>query len=102
MSVQILKYQPYSSKCDIWAVGVIYYEMLHGYVPWTGRTEYEFVSNMENKPLKLDPKLSAESKDFLIKCLGIREENRISWDELFELPIFGNMFIKNVKGNQKF
>lgn len=25
MSLQILKSQPYSSKCDIWALGFIYY-----------------------------------------------------------------------------
>lgn len=25
MSLQILKSQPYSSKCDIWAIGFIYY-----------------------------------------------------------------------------
>ena len=25
MSLQILKNQPYSSKCDIWALGFIYY-----------------------------------------------------------------------------
>lgn len=28
MSVQILKGQPYTSKCDIWALGLIFYEVL--------------------------------------------------------------------------
>ena len=27
MSIQILKGMPYSSKCDIWALGVIFYEV---------------------------------------------------------------------------
>lgn len=36
MSPQILKSQPYSSKCDIWALGFLFYEMLHGKTPWTG------------------------------------------------------------------
>ena len=30
MSIEILKSLEYSSKCDIYALGVIFYEMLHG------------------------------------------------------------------------
>ena len=40
MSLQILKSQPYSSKADIWAIGTIFYEMLHGDTPWIAATEY--------------------------------------------------------------
>ena len=29
MSVEVLKGKPYTSKCDIWAIGCIFYEMLH-------------------------------------------------------------------------
>lgn len=38
MSLQVLKSQNYSSKCDIWALGFIFYEMIHGYTPWTGNS----------------------------------------------------------------
>lgn len=51
MSPQILKSHPYSSKCDIWALGFIFYEMLHGRTPWTGKSEYNLLENIENKPL---------------------------------------------------
>ena len=30
MSLEILKGEDYTSKCDIWALGLIFYEMLHG------------------------------------------------------------------------
>jgi serine/threonine protein kinase len=46
MSPQILKSEPYTSKCDIWALGFIFYEMMHGTTPWTARTEYELVKNI--------------------------------------------------------
>jgi len=46
MSPQILKSEPYTSKCDIWALGFIFYEMLHGKTPWTARSEYELVKNI--------------------------------------------------------
>lgn len=38
MSLEILRSEPYTSKCDIWATGFIFYEMLHGKTPWTAHT----------------------------------------------------------------
>lgn len=38
MPVEVLKGKPYTSKCDIWAIGVIFYEMLHGKTPWDAKT----------------------------------------------------------------
>lgn len=38
MSPQLLMGQPYSMKNDIWAVGIMYYEMLFGKTPWDVRS----------------------------------------------------------------
>lgn len=34
MSPEALAYNKYSTKNDIWAMGIILYEMLHGRAPW--------------------------------------------------------------------
>ena len=34
MSPQILKKTKYTTKSDLWSIGLIYYEMLHGRTPW--------------------------------------------------------------------
>ena len=46
MSLQILKGLRYTSKCDIWALGFIFYEMLHGKTPWTGNNQYMLIQNI--------------------------------------------------------
>lgn len=54
MSLELLKGEPYSSKCDIWAVGFMFYEILHHRPPWTAGSVYELIKNIEKKPLVID------------------------------------------------
>lgn len=41
MSPQTMIKNLYSEKTDIWSLGVIYYEMLYGKVPFSANTEKE-------------------------------------------------------------
>jgi len=38
MSVQMLRNEKYTSKCDICALGLLSYEMIYGRVPWNGKS----------------------------------------------------------------
>jgi|JI7StandDraft_1071085.scaffolds.fasta_scaffold264809_1 serine/threonine protein kinase len=35
-SLQILRKEIHNSKCNIWSLGIIFYELLHGHTPWDG------------------------------------------------------------------
>lgn len=79
MSPQILSHQVYTPKSDLWSVGLIYYEMLHGYTPWPASSEMQLLSAINHKPVVFDPNISERSKDFIRRCLRKKEEDRMSW-----------------------
>ena len=93
MSPQILKRLNYTSKCDIWSLGLIFYEMIYGVTPWPSRDIMDLLHNIQNCPLKfpLIPEISDSAKTFISKCLEIKEEDRFDWEDLFSHHIFNKM-----------
>lgn len=83
MSPQILKKAKYTAKSDLWSIGLIYYEMLHGRTPWPANNEIELINGIYHKKILFATGVSDESKDFIRRCLEIYEEDRISWEEAF-------------------
>ena len=101
MAIELLKGRTYTSKCDIWALGCIFYELLHGFTPFMGKTEFDLVEKIQASQFEIDPKLSNVTRDFLTRCLQTYEENRICWDDLFKHEIFKGHFNKYLDENEQ-
>lgn len=72
MSPQILNHQKYTNKSDLWSVGLIYYELIHGMTPWPAKNELQLINNIMTKNVTFDPAVSEKSKDFIKRCLKIK------------------------------
>lgn len=88
MSPQILHNDHYSVKCDIWSTGCVLYETLFGHIPWKADTPSKLYSAIINQPIKFPTtrKISPELEDLLKKMLTIKDEERISWSEIYNHP----------------
>ncbi len=89
MSPQLLMEEPYSSKCDVWSLAMIFYEMIFGKTPWTGKSPYQLYKNICDKPLEFseDIPVGEQTKDLLQKMLTVEDEKRITWADVFAHPL---------------
>jgi len=87
MSPQLLKKLKYTNKSDLWSIGLIYYEMLHGRTPWPASNELQLLNGIYSKKPSFHSSISNISKDFILKCLEIEEKHRMSWEDAFDHPL---------------
>lgn len=90
LAPEIFETKEYSSKCDIWSLGITLYEILYGEFPWRGKTTQDLIeNNIKKKPLVFPevPTVSQKMKDLISMMLLYDQEKRISWNELFQFEI---------------
>ena len=85
MPPEALNQNRYSHKSDIWAIGVIFYEMLTGNTPWSGRTEAELKAKIKTISIKtlMPSSISKASSSFLRKTLEVDHNRRMEPFEMF-------------------
>ena len=95
LSPEIIKNEPYDSKSDIWALGVLLYELMTFKMPFNA-VSLPLLSIKINRGVYQPPPgiYSSEIKDLLKKCLTLEAKNRPSIDEILQLPLIKNR-IKN-------
>jgi serine/threonine protein kinase len=73
MAPEVIKEKPYNQSIDIWSLGILLYELLHGYSPFRAKSnssneqeEYnEIFKNIIKYNFKIDKDLSDECADLL-------------------------------------
>lgn len=87
-SPQLLEKCEYSYKVDIWALGVLCYELLMGLTPFHAQSMDALLTKVNDGRYQVatETPLTIECALFLTQCLQACEESRICGEELFEHP----------------
>jgi serine/threonine-protein kinase ULK/ATG1 len=88
MAPEILNGKRYNHKADVWSLGVVFFEMITGFTPFTGRDKRDLINNLDKGVYKLPKKLklSLSGLDFLNCCLQFDSLQRMCWDDLIKHP----------------
>jgi serine/threonine protein kinase len=87
---EIINNKPYGSKCDIWSLGVLVYQLIAGTFPFTGSSRSELFRNITSGKFlfksRLWDQVSKEARSFIRLCLEVDQTQRPSAQELLEHP----------------
>jgi len=86
MAPEMITGEGHSFAIDIWALGVLLYEMLHGYAPFRGPKDTDKCNQILAGNVSFGPHVSPEAKDLIIKLMRPRSEDRIQFEEIFNSP----------------
>ncbi|RHX96563.1 hypothetical protein DYB36_006711, partial [Aphanomyces astaci] len=88
MAPEILQFQKYDNKADLWSVGTILYEMVVGRPPFNGANQVQLLHNIQRENVRF-PKDLPVGRDAvaLMEGLLVRDpKRRISFDQFFHAP----------------
>jgi len=90
VSPEVIKYEPVTLKTDMWSIGVLTYVLLSGLSPFLGENNQETYDNIVSCDYTTDEPefedISEEAKDFIVKLLKVKHDDRMSADEALEHP----------------
>ncbi|KDO43278.1 hypothetical protein CISIN_1g0262532mg, partial [Citrus sinensis] len=73
MAPEVLQFQRYDEKVDMWSVGAILFELLNGYPPFSGRNNVQLIV----------PALHPDCVDMCLKLLSANTVDRLSFNEFY-------------------
>jgi serine/threonine-protein kinase len=71
LAPEVLRGQPADARTDIWALGVVLYQLASGELPFKGRTHYEVTGAIQSEsPAALPPRVPVALQAVIQRCLA--------------------------------
>ncbi|KAH6654408.1 hypothetical protein BKA67DRAFT_518053 [Truncatella angustata] len=90
MAPEILRYERYDAKADLWSVGTVLYEMVSGRPPFRASNHVELLRKIENAEDQIrfsrDCQVSPEMKSLIRGLLKRNSVERLSFENFFNHP----------------
>ncbi|GEQ68901.1 hypothetical protein JCM33374_g2570 [Metschnikowia sp. JCM 33374] len=91
MAPEILRYEKYNAKADLWSVGAVFYEMTVGKPPFRAANHIELLKNIEKSHDRIKFPSSAQVpealKNLIRSLLKYNPTERVSFNEFFSDPL---------------
>jgi serine/threonine protein kinase len=86
----MVKKLPHDYRVDIWSLGVLLFECLAGYPPFTGKTEEDLFKNIRQLKIHWPIDFPPLAKNLVMKILKLNPKERPSLDEILKHSWFSH------------
>ena len=87
MSPELVNHEEYSKEIDVWSLGILLYEMVHGHSPFRpDKPKFQpkdVIQNIRRHNLKFSKKVSEECKELIYHLLEQDPNKRIKVEDIF-------------------
>jgi DNA repair exonuclease SbcCD ATPase subunit len=90
LSPEMVKKLPHDYRVDIWSLGVLLFECLAGYPPFTGKTEEDLFKNIRQLKIHWPIDFPPLAKNLVMKILKLNPKERPSLDEILKHSWFNH------------
>lgn len=87
MSPEIINQDKHTSKVDIWCLGVLLYEMLHGYSPFQANSIKDISEALKNQEIVIEKNISTQCYVLLRKMLEKNQNMRFDINQVKDFMI---------------
>ena len=82
MAPEIFETNQYGYGVDIWSLGVLLYELFHGYSPFKGKSAFVIYKNIQERKVKFNPAIPLDVKKLISKILKINPSDRLTLQQI--------------------
>eukprot|EP01017_Pseudomicrothorax_dubius_P026502 TRINITY_DN2960_c0_g3_i2.p1 TRINITY_DN2960_c0_g3~~TRINITY_DN2960_c0_g3_i2.p1 ORF type:complete len:480 (+),score=82.48 TRINITY_DN2960_c0_g3_i2:152-1591(+) len=86
MAPEMVERKRYDESVDIWGLGILLYELLHGYSPFKGASNTEVCHNIRRNFVVFGSSIAADAKDLILRILRTAPGDRMRIEEMLRHP----------------
>jgi serine/threonine protein kinase len=98
MAPEIFENSAYTEKVDVWSLGILLYELIHGYSPFRAPTLLEIYKNILRKNIRYLDGISEKAVDLISKILRYNPKDRPTVQEILTHPFLSEYAISRKAG----
>ena len=99
MAPEIITKNGYNYNSDLWSVGIILYEMIHGYTPFNVSNFIDLIKEIKKKNIQIKMDISEDCKQLIYSLCKTNPNDRLSWSDFFNHKWFTNNKILEDENN---
>lgn len=90
MAPEILMTEPHDERVDIWAVGILLYELFHNKEPYSGNSPKEILGKIMSGLPNYESQMTSEARNLYEEIVGIDKKQRPTFEQILSHPFLSN------------